>query len=156
MRFGLPLLLLSLTACASPQTEEVSAQPGIRIQFTGVPVNDQDRAEKFYTEMLGFEVVTDIPVGPYRWLSVGSPAGIDGVEFLLEPNANPATQTYQAALYEQGIPYTMFMVDDMEAVHAQLVERGVQFKVDPTEAGTVIIAMFDDTCGNLIQLTQQL
>lgn len=156
MRDAFPLMLLSFAACAAPQTEEADVRNGIRIQFAGVPVNDQAQAEKFYTEKLGFEVVTDIPVGPYRWLSVASPAGLQGVEFLLEPNAFPATQTYQAALYEQGIPYTMFMVEDLEAVHAQLVERGVQFTMGPTEAGNVIIAMFDDTCGNLIQLTQEL
>lgn len=156
MRYVLPLILLAATACASPQVDSTTMSPAIRIQHSGVPVDDQARAEAFYTEKLGFYVVNDIPVGPYRWLSVGSSAGIEGVEFLLEPNANPATQTYQAALYEQGIPMTMFMVDDMESTVATLKERGVHFTMDPTEAGNVIVAMFDDTVGNLIQLTQQL
>lgn len=131
--------------------------PSIRIQYAGVPVDDQAKALAFYTEVLGFEVKTDIPVGPeYRWLTVTSPAGVSDLEFLLEPNAHPATKAYQEALRKDGIAWTMFMVDDLDAVCAMLREKGVHFAMDATDAGNVRIAMFDDTCGNLIQLAEQL
>jgi len=130
--------------------------PSIRIQYAGVPVDDQAKALAFYTEVLGFEVKTDIPVGPeYRWLTVTSPAGVADLEFLLEPNAHPATKAYQEALRNDGIAWTMFMVDDLDAVCAMLRKKGVHFTMDATDAGTVKIAMFDDTCGNLIQLAEQ-
>lgn len=153
---GILLLLSSLSACASPATEEHSMDPAIRIQYAGVPVSDQDQALAFYTEKLGFEIVHDIPLGEFRWLTVRSPAGVNGVEFLLEPNALPETQTYQKALYDKGIPWTTLPVEDMAAVHAMLVERGVTFVREPMDVGGGMwIAVIDDTCGNLIQLNQQ-
>jgi predicted enzyme related to lactoylglutathione lyase len=130
--------------------------PAIRIQFAGVPVDDQAKALAFYTEVLGFEVKTDIPVGPdARWLTVTSPAGVTDLELLLEPNGHPATKVYQEALRNDGIAWTMFMVEDLDAVCAKLRERGVHFAMDATDAGTVKIAMIDDTCGNLITLAEQ-
>jgi catechol 2,3-dioxygenase-like lactoylglutathione lyase family enzyme len=147
-----------LSACASPApADSASMNPSIRIQYAGVPVDDQAKALAFYTEVLGFEVKTDIPVGgDFRWLTVTSPAGVADLEFLLEPNAHPATKAYQAALKKDGIPWTMFMVEDLDAVCAMLREKGVDFTMDATDAGTVKIAIFDDTCGNLIQLAEQL
>ena len=156
LRAALLLLLALVPACASATPQQDLMDPAIRIQFSSLPVDDQAKAEKFYTEVLGFEVITDIPLGEYRWLTVGSPAGVQGLELLLEPMALPATQAYQKTLYDSGIAWTTFMVDDIDAVCTRLMEQGVQFTRDPMEAGTVKIAVFDDTCGNLIQLTQQL
>lgn len=131
--------------------------PSIRIQYAGVPVDDQAKALAFYTEVLGFEVHTDIPLGPdARWLTVSSSAGVNGVELLLEPNGHAATKVYQEALRKDGIPWTMFMVEDLDAACAKLREHGVDFAMDATDAGNVRIAMFDDTCGNLIQLVEML
>ena len=129
---------------------------GIRIQYASVPVDDQVKAKTFYTEKLGFHVISDDPiVGKHRWLTVGSPDGVQGVELLLEPNALPAAQVYQKALYADGIPCATFMVGDMDKTLAFLKARDVTIKVGPVKAGPVIIAHIDDTCGNLLQLTQK-
>lgn len=155
--FFLCAFLLMTGACSTTTQSEESMNPAIRIQFSSVPVDDQAKALAFYTEVLGFEKITDIPLGGgNRWLTVGSPAGVHGLELLLEPNDHPATKTYQAALRSEGIASTMFMVDDLDAVCARLREHGVLFTMDATEAGDVKIAMFDDTCGNLVTLAQQL
>ena len=126
----------------------------MRIKLNSVPVDDQAKALKFYTEILGFEKKADIPMGEFRWLTVVSPEAPDEVELLLEPNSNPASKTYQQALFEQGIPVTAFLVDDVQMEYERLSKSGVVFKSEPKSAGTAIIAVFDDTCGNLLQLYQ--
>lgn len=125
----------------------------MRIKLTSVLVDDQDKALDFYTRMLGFVPSKDIPVGEFRWITVRSPEGGEA-EVSLEPNANPAAKTYQEALFEQGIPITAFEVDDVRAEHDRLVGLGVQFTMPPTEAGPTTLAVFSDTCGNLIQIYQ--
>lgn len=128
---------------------------GLKIKLNSVMVDDQDKALKFYTEVLGFAKARDIPLGHgFRWISVYSPAGHADVELALEPNANPAGKTFQTALFEQGIPATAFEVDDVEVEHQRLRALGVVFTMPPTQAGPVRIAVFADTCGNLIQIYQ--
>lgn len=127
----------------------------MRIDMAGVFVDNQDKALKFYTEILGFLPKHDIPVGGEdRWLTVVSPENPDGAELLLEPNGNPAASTYQAAIFEQGIPATMFNVDDVQSEFNRLKALGVEFTMEPTNMGPVTIAIFNDTCGNLIQIAQ--
>lgn len=124
-----------------------------RIKLCSIFVDDQAKALRFYTDVLGFVKSKDIPVGEYRWLTVRSADGGD-TELSLEPNANPAARTYQQALLEQGIPATAFEVDDVKAEHDRLRERDVEFTTPPTPAGPVTIAVLLDTCGNRIQLYQ--
>ncbi len=126
----------------------------MQIKLSSVFVDDQAKALAFYTEVLGFVKKTDVSLGEYRWLTVVSPEGPDDIELLLEPNANPAAKTYQRALYEQGIPLTMFYVDDIQGEYRRLTQLGVAFRQEPMSAGPVTIAIFDDTCGNFIQLVQ--
>lgn len=126
----------------------------MNIIYSGVFVDDQEKALKFYTEVLGFVKKEDIPVGEFRWLTVVSPDDQDGTEFLLEPNVNPVAEQYQKGIYEQGIPATSLGVDDVQAEYERLTELGVAFKVEPTDYGHYKIASFDDTCGNLIQIQQ--
>jgi catechol 2,3-dioxygenase-like lactoylglutathione lyase family enzyme len=126
----------------------------MKIQLTSVLVEDQDKALTFYTDVLGFVKKTDVPVGDAKWLTVVSPEGPDDIELLLEPNSNPAARTFQRALFDQGIPLTAFAVDDIRREYERLQARGVVFRQEPTAAGPVTIAVFDDTCGNLIQLYQ--
>jgi len=126
----------------------------VKIKLSSVLVDDQEKARRFYTDVLGFVVKTDVPVGRFRWLTVVSPEGPDDIELVLEPNDNPAARTYQQALYEQGIPLTALVVDDMQSEYARLKGMGVAFHTEPTEMGEVTIAVFDDTCGNLIQIYQ--
>jgi glyoxylase I family protein len=126
----------------------------MRIKLISIMVDDQTRALAFYTDVLGFQKKHDIPVGEYRWITVVSPDDPDDLELVLEPNANPAGKIFQQALFEQGIPATAFEVDDLDAEFARLRERGVAFTQPPTPAGAVSIAVFSDTCGNLIQLYQ--
>jgi catechol 2,3-dioxygenase-like lactoylglutathione lyase family enzyme len=126
----------------------------IRINLTSVMVDDQTKAVKFYTEALGFVIKTDIPMGEARWLTVVSPADPDGVELLLEPTKFLPAYTYQKALFQAGIPLTCFMVDDIESEHQRMAALGVVFRKPPTKMGPVTIALFEDTCGNLIQLAQ--
>jgi glyoxylase I family protein len=127
----------------------------MRIKLTSIMVDDQDKALKFYTDVLGFQKKHDIPVGQYKWLTVVSPEGPDDLELSLEPNANPAGKTFQKAMFDQGIPITAFEVSDMAKEVARLEERGVAFTTKPTRQGPVIVAVFSDTCGNLIQLHQR-
>ena len=117
-------------------------------------MEDQERAERFYTEVLGFVKKNDIPLGEFRWLSVASPDGPEGIELLLEPNAHPAAKAYQQAIYADGIPATSFLVEDLENVAQRLVGLGVEFRTPPTKSGDALLAVFEDTCGNLIQLYQ--
>ena len=126
----------------------------MKIIVTSVVVDDQAKALSFYTEKLGFEVKHDIAVGEHRWLTVTSPGDSDGVELALEPNAHPAVKPFQEAMVRDGIPWTMFGIDDIEAEHKRLIELGVTFTQPPTKHGDAITAVFDDTCGNLIQMMQ--
>lgn len=124
----------------------------MKIKLTSVLVADQDKALAFYTDVLGFLKKKDIPLGEYKWLTVASPEGPDDIELLLEPNANAAAKTFQRAMFEQGIPLTAFAVDDVAREYDRLRGRGVSFSTPPTPAGPTTIAVFDDTCGNLIQI----
>ncbi|HEX7064949.1 MAG TPA: VOC family protein, partial [Bacillales bacterium] len=117
-------------------------------------VDDQDKALKFYTETLGFVKKMDVPVGEFKWLTVVSPETPGDVELLLEPNENPTAKTYQQGIYEQGIPAASFAVEDVQKEYERLKELDVTFTVEPTQAGPVMMAIFDDTCGNLIQIAQ--
>jgi catechol 2,3-dioxygenase-like lactoylglutathione lyase family enzyme len=126
----------------------------MRIKLNSIMVDDQDNALKFYTEVLGFRTKHAIPVGAYKWLTVVSPEGPDDLELALEPNENPAGKTFQQALLAQGIPATAFEVTDLAAEFKRLTALGVAFTREPTRAGPVMIAIFADTCGNLIQLYQ--
>jgi catechol 2,3-dioxygenase-like lactoylglutathione lyase family enzyme len=124
----------------------------VRINLTSVLVDDQDKALWFYTEVLGFEKKTEVPLGEHRWLTVVSPEARDGVELLLEPDEHPAARPFKDALVHDGIPFTSFAVEDVHAEHARLVSLGVRFTQEPTTMGPVTTAVFDDTCGNLIQI----
>jgi catechol 2,3-dioxygenase-like lactoylglutathione lyase family enzyme len=124
----------------------------IRIKLTSIMVDDQTKALRFYTEILGFRTKLDFPVGEYRWITVTS--ADEDLELALEPNVNPAGKTFQKALFDQGIPATAFETDDLHTEHARLTGLGVAFTSEPKQAGPVQIAMFSDTCGNLIQLFQ--
>ncbi|TGV22652.1 VOC family protein [Mesorhizobium sp. M00.F.Ca.ET.186.01.1.1] len=126
----------------------------MRISLASVFVDDQDKAQKFYTEILGFVTKMDIPMGGSKWMTVVSPEEPDGVQLLLEPNGNPAASTYQKAIFEQNIPATAFEVSDVNKEYERLTQLGVVFKTPPTEAGNVILAVLNDTCGNLIQIYQ--
>jgi catechol 2,3-dioxygenase-like lactoylglutathione lyase family enzyme len=127
----------------------------MKIVVTSVLVDDQDKALTFYTDVLGFEKKQDVPMGEFRWLTVVSPQDPNGTELLLEPDAHPAAKPFKNALVEDGIPYTSFGVDDVKADFEWLSGRGVRFTQPPTEMGPVTTAVFDDTCGNLIQIAQQ-
>ena len=126
----------------------------MRIKLTSIMVDDQDKALRFYTEVLGFRKKHEIPVGVYKWLTVVSPEGPDDLELSLEPNANPAAKTFQEAMFSQQIPLAAFEVNDLEKEYTRLTKLGVVFTTKPTQTGPVTIAMFSDTCGNLIQLYQ--
>jgi glyoxylase I family protein len=125
----------------------------MRIKLTSVFVDDQEKALDFYTRVLGFVPSQNVPVGEFRWLTVRSPEGGES-EVTLEPNANPAAQVFQKALFDQGIPLTAFEVDDVHAEYEKLRRQGVEFTMPPTEAGPIMLAVFSDTCGNLIQIYQ--
>lgn len=127
----------------------------MKIIVTSIFVDDQDKALKFYTETLGFLKKYDLPAGEFRWISLVSPDNPEGTELILEPNDNPAAKDFQKCLFEQGIPVTMFGVDDIEKEYERLSNLGVKFTMPPTKMGNVTIAVFDDTCGNLIQMIQQ-
>ncbi|SBT63502.1 Catechol 2,3-dioxygenase [Micromonospora sediminicola] len=126
----------------------------MRINLTSVYVDDQEKALRFYTDMLGFVKKTDVPTGEHRWLTVVSPEAPDGVELLLEPDAHPAAKAFKEALAGDGIPLTQFAVDDVAAEHDRLRGLGVLFTQEPVDMGPVATAVFDDTCGNLIQIAQ--
>lgn len=128
----------------------------MRIDVTSLLVNDQAKALAFYTDILGFQKKRDIPLGDASWLTVVSPDRPDGVELLLEPTRFEPAQTFQKALYEAGIPLTVFAVDDVQRDYERLSALGVVFSVPPTQMGPVRLAVFDDTCGNRIQLAQTL
>lgn len=124
----------------------------MRIHLTSVFVNDQDKALRFYTEVLGFVKKHEVPLGAARWLTVVSPEAPDGTELLLEPDGHPAVKPYKEALVKDGIPAASFAVDDVPAEYARLGALGVRFTQEPLEMGPVTVAVLDDTCGNLIQI----
>jgi len=124
----------------------------LRIKFASVLVDDQDKALKFYTEILGFEKKTEVPVGDARWLTVVSPQDPDGTELLLEPDSHRAVRPFKEALVADGIPFTSFAVTDVSAEAERLQKLGVKFTQEPLQMGPVTTAVFDDTCGNLIQI----
>ena len=127
----------------------------MRINLAGVFVDDQEKALRFYTETLGFQVKHNIPLGEYAWITVVSAEDPEGTEFLLEPDAHPAVRPFLQAIVADGIPSTSFAVDDAQAEYDRLVEKGVRFVQPPTDLGTVVTAIFDDTCGNLIQIAEE-
>jgi catechol 2,3-dioxygenase-like lactoylglutathione lyase family enzyme len=124
----------------------------MRITLTSVFVDDQAAALRCYTEVLGFVKKTEVPAGEFLWLTVASPDDPDGVELLLEPSAHPAVPAYKNALVADGIPAAQFAVDDVQAEYERLRALGVRFTQEPTDLGPVTTAVFDDTCGNLIQI----
>jgi catechol 2,3-dioxygenase-like lactoylglutathione lyase family enzyme len=127
----------------------------MRIVVTSVMVDDQQKALDFYTDVLGFVKKNDVPLGEHRWLTVVSPEQPDGPEVLLEPMGIPAAKTFQKALRAEGIPLASFGVEDVDKEHERLLSRGVRFTMPPTQMGPVKLAVFDDTCGNLIQIAQK-
>jgi len=126
----------------------------LKIKLTSVFVDDQAKALAFYTDVLGFVKKTDVPVGEFRWITVVSADDQDGTELLLEPNDNPAASTYQKSIFEQGIPCTGFLVDNTQSEYERLKGLGVEFTMEPTNMGTTTVAIFNDTCGNLVQIFQ--
>ena len=124
----------------------------MKINLSSVFVDDQDKALKFYTEVLGFIKKTEIPLGEARWLTVVSPDDLDGTELVLEPDGHPAVRPFKDALVHDGIPITSFAVDDVQAETERLRAHGVVFTQEPLQQGPVTTAVFDDTCGNLIQI----
>ena len=126
----------------------------MQIKFISVMVEDQDSALHFYTSVLGFEKMADIPMGQFRWLTVCSPEGIAGVELVLEPMSFPPARTYQKALFEAGIPAAALITKDIAAEVQRLKARGVKFRGEPTNMGPITTVVFEDTCGNLINLVQ--
>jgi predicted enzyme related to lactoylglutathione lyase len=126
----------------------------MKIKLTSVYVDDQDKALRFYTEVLGFVKKTDVTQGPYRWLTVASPEEPDGTELQLALNDNPTAKAYQQALFQQGQPAAMFYTDDVTGDYERIKARGAEFTMPPTDVTASTIAMLDDTCGNRIQLTE--
>ena len=126
----------------------------MKIKLTSIYVDDQEKALRFYTDVLGFVKKADFSQGPFRWLTVASPAESDGTELQLALNDKPAARTYQQALFQQGQPAAMFFTDDVQADYERIKARGAEFTMPPTKVTGSTIAMVNDTCGNLIQLTQ--
>jgi catechol 2,3-dioxygenase-like lactoylglutathione lyase family enzyme len=126
----------------------------IRVKLTSIMINDQARARRFYTEMLGFQIKHDIPMGGAAWLTVVAPDDAEGVELLLEPTGHPASVTFQQALYNDGIPLTQLYTEDLAAEYARLKAKGVAFRGEPKAMGPTKFVDLDDTCGNLIRLVE--
>ena len=126
----------------------------MKIKLSSIFVENQDKALQFYTEILGFIKKEEIPLGGAKWLTVVSPDEPDGTELVLEPNGNPAAKAYQRAIFEQGIPATAFAVEDIQNEYERLKNLSVVFRTEPTKMDEVIVAVFDDTCGNFIQIYQ--
>lgn len=126
----------------------------MKMYIKSVIVDDQEKALAFYKDTLGFTVKHDIPMGEYRWLTLVSAEEPDGVELALEPDAHPASKSFQSAIKNDGIPYTAFSVEDIDAEYKRLCKLGVKFSKAPVKAGGATMAIFDDTCGNLIQILQ--
>ena len=126
----------------------------MQITLASVLVDDQDKALEFYTTLLGFQKQADIPLGAFRWLTVTSPEGAQGAELVLEPMGFPPAKTYQKALFEAGIPATAFITHDIQSEYQRLQAAGVVFRSEPQAMGPITAAIFEDTCGNLINLVQ--
>ena len=126
----------------------------MKVKLASIYVDDQEKALRFYTEVLGFVKKADVTQGQYRWLTVASPEEPDGAELQLALNDNPAAKSYQRAMFEQGQPAAMFSTDDVQADYERIKARGADFTMPPTQVTASTIAMLNDTCGNLIQLTQ--
>ena len=126
----------------------------MQIKLASVLVEDQEIALRFYTDVLGFVKRADIPMGPFRWLTVSSPEGAEGVELVLEPMAFAPAQTYQKALFAAGIPATAFITKDIASEYERLKKHGVKFRGEPVNMGPITAVVFEDTCGNLINLVQ--
>lgn len=126
----------------------------MQIRLASIMVEDQDKALAFYTEKLGFEKSKDIPMGAFRWLTISSPEGLTGMELVLEPMGLPASRVYQKALYEAGVPSTAMFSSDINAEYARLVAKGVKFRGEPANMGPITAVLFEDDCGNLINLVQ--
>ncbi len=124
----------------------------MNITLTSVFVDDQEKALRFYTDVLGFVAKNDVPMGEHRWLTVVSPDQPDGVELVLEPDEHPAARAYKQGLVADGIPYNSFSVPDVQAEYDRLTALGVRFTQPPTQMGPVTTAVLDDTCGNLLQI----
>ncbi|TDC92590.1 VOC family protein [Saccharopolyspora aridisoli] len=127
----------------------------MRINLHSMMVDDQDKALRFYTEVLGFELKHDIPMGEHRWITVVSPEEPNGTELVLEPDQHPAAKPFKQALVADGIPFTSFAVEDVQAEYDRLTAQGVRFTQQPTDMGPVTTAVLDDTCGNLIQIAHE-
>lgn len=127
----------------------------MRIHLSTIFVDDQDKAVRFYTEILGFEKKEDVPVGEHRWLTVGAPGEEDGTQLVLEPDAHPAVKPFRDALVDDGIPFTSFAVDNVEAEYERLRSLGVRFTQPPTNLGPATMAVLEDTCGNLIAIAHR-
>jgi predicted enzyme related to lactoylglutathione lyase len=132
----------------------INGENAMKIKWTTVYVNDQEKALRFYTDVLGFQKKSDFSQGPYRWLTVASAEDPDGVELILESNSNPAGKAYQESMYRQQMRSAQFLVNDVQAEHDRLAAKGVKFTMPVTKVTGSIIAVLDDTCGNLIQLFQ--
>ncbi|MGH8249804.1 MAG: VOC family protein [Steroidobacteraceae bacterium] len=126
----------------------------MQIKFCSIMVDDQDKALRFYTDVVGFVKQEDIPLGPYRWLTVTSPEGVPEAELVLEPMGFPPAKAYQKALFDAGIPATAFITRDIQAESKRLADKGVKLRGKPQTMGAIIAVAFEDTCGNLIQLVQ--
>jgi catechol 2,3-dioxygenase-like lactoylglutathione lyase family enzyme len=126
----------------------------MRVNLSSILVDDQEKALKFYTDVLGFVLKASIPIGEYRWLTVTSPDGPEGIELVLEPLGFPPARDYQKALYSAGIPLTAFITDDIQAEYKRLLALGVKFRGEPQAMGPITSVLFEDTCGNLINLVQ--
>jgi predicted enzyme related to lactoylglutathione lyase len=126
----------------------------VKIKLTNVYVDDQEKALRFYTEVLGFAKKADFSQGPFRWLTVASPEDLDGTELQLALNDKPAAKAYQKAMFQQGQPAAMFFSDDVKGDYERIRARGAEFTMPPTDVTASTIAMLNDTCGNLIQITQ--
>src|SRR5258706_7396149 len=137
-----------------PNRDREKRRNEMKIKVTTIYVDDQDKALRFYTEILGFAKKTDFSQGPYRWLTVASPEEPEGTELQLALNNNPAAKAYQQALFQQNQPAAMFFTDDVQADYERMKARGAEFTMRPTDVTASKIAMVNDTCGNLIQVTQ--
>lgn len=135
----------------APALNHIPQEAPVQIRLASVMVDDQDKALRFYTTILGFVKNKDIPMGPFRWLTVSSP---EGVELVLEPMGFAPAQTYQKALFATSIPATAFLTNDIASEHRRLQQLGVRFRGEPKSMGPVTVVLFEDTCGNLINLVQ--
>jgi len=154
------LLCVAAPACTessaspTPSTAPTTKAGSIKIKLASVYVDNQDKALRFYTDVLGFAKKDDISKGPYRWLTVASPAEPEGAQLQLALNDNPAAKTYQQAIFKQGQPAVMFFTDDVQADYERIKAHGAEFTMPPTAVTNSKIAVLKDTCGNLVQITQ--